>query len=117
MKRFKKFLVGGLTMAAMLGTAIPAWGTGVSTYGMIDERSVTKPIPAANGGGNLYTWSQANVSANSLYLMDQSISASYSKADIYNQMSVNGKHVYFDGDYNLTSNGWWSYHVDHDYSK
>lgn len=115
MKRFKKFLVGGLTMAAMLGTAIPAWGTGVSTYGMIDEQSLTSDVPSQYGGGKVYTWSQVNVSANSLYLMDQSISASYSNADIYNKMSVKGKTVYFIGDYNLTSNGWWHYSIEHNY--
>lgn len=91
--------------------------TDSSTYGMIDERSLTKPVPAENGGGNLYTWSQANVSVNSLYLMDQSIYASYSNAKIYNKMSVKEKYVYFDGDYNLTSNGWWTYQVVHDYSE
>ena len=102
-------------MAAMLGTAIPAWGTGSSTYGMIDDQSKTTSVPSTYGGGKIYTWSQVNLGTNSLYLMDSTISPSYSKADIYNTMSVKGKTVSFIGDYNLTSNGWWSYTITHNY--
>ena len=116
MKRVKKLLVAGLALAAMFGSTITAWGSETSTYGSLEERSATTNVPTTYGGGKIYTWSQANVGASSLTLMDASIKPSYSNATIYNTMSRSGKKVIFKGDYNLTSNGWWEYSITHNYN-